>query len=126
MSTQDIDPGLADASAEDTSLRMRAAEAIAVGIGLFVFYTSFFGAFETLIQRASFVALIVVMAVLLYPTGKDKGWRGLGIVIDVAMALWVIGSAIYVIANFERIMVQLPFAEPIDAWLGFGTLLVIL
>ncbi|MFP7674618.1 TRAP transporter permease [Marivita sp. S0852] len=126
MATQDIDPGLATGNSEARSLRMRAAEAIAVGIGLFVFYTSFFGAFETLIQRASFVGLIVIMAVLLYPTGQGKRWRGLGIAIDILMAAWVIASAIYVVANFERIMVQLPFAEPLDVWLGFGTLIVIL
>ncbi|WP_425039505.1 TRAP transporter permease [Primorskyibacter sp. S187A] len=125
MATQDIDPDVTTGET-DTSLRMRAAEAIAVGIGLFVFYTSFFGAFETLIQRASFVGLIVIMAVLLYPTGQGKRWRALGIVVDLAMAGWVIASAVYVVANFERIMVDLPFAEPVDAWLGFGTLIVIL
>ncbi|MEM7722853.1 MAG: TRAP transporter fused permease subunit [Pseudomonadota bacterium] len=123
MATQDIDPNVAS---ESTSLRLRAAEAIAVGIGLFVFYTSFFGAFETLIQRAAFVGLIVTMAVLLYPTGQHSRWRGLGLLLDIAMVGWVVASAIYVVANFERIMVQLPFAEPLDAWLGFGTLIVIL
>ncbi|SHG82810.1 TRAP transporter permease [Marivita hallyeonensis] len=126
MATQDIDPDAGIDDKSDNSLRMRAAEAIAVGIGLFVFYTSFFGAFETLIQRASFVGLIVIMAILLYPTGHGKPWRWLGIVVDLAMVGWVIVSAIYVVANFERIMVDLPFAEPLDAWLGFGTLIVIL
>jgi len=115
-----------DAPPVPRSLRERGADMLALGIGLFVFYTSFFGAFETLNQRAGFVAMIVTMAVLLYPTAGKSRLRPLGIVLDLAMVGWVLVSAIYVIANFERIMVQLPFAEPLDVWLGFGTLLVIL
>lgn len=127
MAPQDTDPPRAeDTTAASSPLRERAANGLALIIGLFVFYTSFFGAFETLIQRAGFVAMIVTMAVLLYPTGGKSRWRPLGIVLDIAMVGWVLVSAVYVISNFERIMVQLPFAEPIDAWLGFGTLLVIL
>ena len=108
------------------SLRLRLAEGLALLIGLFVFYTSFAGAFETLNQRAAFVMMIVVMAVLLYPTGGGTRWRPLGIALDVAMAAWVAVAAGYVIANFERIMNTLPFAETLDVWLGFGTLIVIL
>ncbi|MEM8554211.1 MAG: TRAP transporter fused permease subunit [Pseudomonadota bacterium] len=126
MTSQDINPGQTTAEETPTSLRDRTASALALVIGLFVFYTSFFGAFETLIQRAGFVAMIVTMAVLLYPTGGKSRWRPLGMVLDTLMVVWVIVSAIYVIANFERIMVDLPFAEPLDVWLGFGTLLVIL
>ncbi|KIT16067.1 TRAP transporter permease [Jannaschia aquimarina] len=127
MTTQDIDPTPPGTDPEPRpSLRIRAAEALALLIGVFVFYTSFFGAFETLNQRASFVAMIVAMAVLLYPTGGGRRWRPLGIALDAAMGGWVLVSALYVIANFERIMVQLPFAEPLDVWLGFGTLLVVL
>ena len=127
MTSQDIDPDQAgQADAEPANLRERLASGLALIIGLFVFYTSFFGAFETLIQRAGFVAMIVSMALLLYPTGKNMRWRPLGLVLDIGMIAWVAVSAAYVILNFERIMVQLPFAEPIDVWLGFGTLLVIL
>jgi TRAP transporter 4TM/12TM fusion protein len=127
MTTQDIDPAPPGAEpAAAPSLRLRAAEALALLIGVFVFYTSFAGAFETLNQRASFVAMIVAMALLLYPTGGGRRWRPLGIALDLLMFGWVLASAVYVIVNFERIMVQLPFAEPLDAWLGLGTLLVVL
>ncbi|MDD9715835.1 TRAP transporter fused permease subunit [Dinoroseobacter sp. PD6] len=127
MTSQDIDPAqVGSAEGVPTTLRERAAAGLSLLIGIFVFYTSFFGAFETLIQRAGFVAMIVTMAVLLYPTAGKTRLRPLGIVLDLAMVGWVAVSAVYVIANFERIMVELPFAEPIDAWLGFGTLLVIL
>jgi TRAP transporter 4TM/12TM fusion protein len=127
MTTQDIDPAPPGTEpSQHPSLRLRLAEGLALLIGVFVFYTSFAGAFETLNQRASFVAMIVAMALLLYPTGGGRRWRPLGIALDVLMFAWVLAAAVYVIANFERIMVQLPFAEPLDAWLGFGTLLVVL
>ena len=128
MTTQDVDPappGVEPAPAA-SPLRLRLAEGLALLIGIFVFYTSFAGAFETLIQRASFVTMIVTMAVLLYPTGGGRRWRPLGIALDLAMVGWVLASAVYVILNFERIMTSLPFAEPVDVWLSFGTLLVVL
>ncbi len=102
------------------------AAGLAVGIGLFVFYTSYFGSFETLIQRAVFVAMIVSLSVLLFPLGRGKSWRPLGAIIDVAISVFVVASASYIVLNFERIMNNLPFAEQIDVLLGFGTLLFIL
>ncbi len=99
---------------------------LAVSIGLFVFYTSFFGAFETLIQRVVFVAMIVPLCVLLFPLGQGKFWRPVGAVVDVGICAFVLLSAGYIVMNFERIMVDLPFAEHIDVVLGFGTLLIIL
>ncbi|MDA7427478.1 TRAP transporter fused permease subunit [Primorskyibacter aestuariivivens] len=114
-----------DPAAPET-LRARALALCGIGLGLFVFYTSFFGAFETLNQRASFVAVIAVMGVMLFPLGEGRRWRPLGLLIDVSLAGFVVASAAYVISNFERIMNDLPFAEDIDVWLGFGTLAVIL
>ncbi len=103
-----------------------AAAALAVIIGLFVFYTSFFGSFETLIQRAIFVAMIIPLAVLLFPLGRNTAWRPIGAVIDLVIVAFVITSAGYIVMNFERIMNDLPFAEQIDIILAFGTLLIIL
>lgn len=114
-----------DASAPQTRSDWLAA-ALAVTIGLFVFYTSFFGAFETLIQRAIFVAMIIPLSVLLFPLGRGKSWRPLGALIDLTMCGFVIAAATYIVVNFERIMTDLPFAEQVDIFLGFGTLLVIL
>lgn len=102
------------------------AATLAVGIGLFVFYTSFFGSFETLIQRAIFVAMIVPLSVLLFPLGHGKAWRPLGALVDIMISAFVIISAAYIVMNFERIMNNLPIAEEIDIILGFGTLLIIL
>ncbi len=103
-----------------------ATATLAVGIGIFVFYTSLFGAFETLIQRAIFVAMIVPLGVLMFPLGNGKSWRPVGAVIDFFIVIFAVYAAGYVIANFQRIMVDLPFAEQIDVILCFGTLLIIL
>jgi TRAP transporter 4TM/12TM fusion protein len=114
-----------DASAPQSRSEWLAA-ILAITIGLFVFYTSFFGSFETLIQRAIFVAMIIPLSVLLFPLGRGKTWRPVGAAIDFAMCAFVVASTSYIVVNFERIMTDLPFAEQIDIFLGFGTLLVIL
>lgn len=119
-------PKTLDDTSSTTSLLNFFAAIIAIGIGLFVFYTSFFGSFETLIQRAIFVAMIVPLSVLLFPLGYGKKWRPLGALIDILISIFVIISATYIVLNFERIMNNLPVAEEIDIILGFGTLLVIL
>ena len=119
-------PKILDDTSSTTSLLNFFAAIIAIGIGLFVFYTSFFGSFETLIQRAIFVAMIVPLSVLLFPLGIGKKWRPLGALIDILISIFVIISAAYIVLNFERIMNNLPIAEEIDIILGFGTLLVIL
>jgi len=108
------------------SCRENLAPILAGIIGLFVFYTSFYGGFETLIQRSLFVALISSLAVLLYPLGKNKSWRTLGVFIDLTIVTIVIISTIYIVLNFETIMNSMPFAQNIDIWLASLTLLCIL
>ena len=127
MTTQDINfDAAAEAAPLPRTLRERGIAALSLFIGLFVFWTSFAGAFETLIQRAIFVTLITCMGVMLFPAGEGRRWRGIGIALDLAMVAWVAVSAGYVIWNFTEIMTSLPFAGTLDVWLGFGTLLVIL
>ena len=107
-------------------LRSRAIVVLATGIGLFVVYTSFFGAFETLIQRAVFVAMITVLGLLLFPLNLGQKFRIVALSLDLAAAGLVVWAAVYIVLNFERIMTDLPFANNIDLFLGYGTLLVIL
>lgn len=100
------------------SLREMAIPIVGGAIGIFIFYTSFFGTFETLIQRSVFVALITVLAVLLYPLGENKRWRPLGMTIDLAIVGAVLTGVGYIIVNFETIMNDLPFAEQVDVWIA--------
>jgi len=107
-------------------VRHIAIAVLSICVGLFVVYTSFFGAFETLIQRATFVAMIAVLGILLFPLKVAGKWRPLAGLVDTLAGGLVVVAAAYVIVNFERIMVDLPMAESVDMLLGYGTLLVIL
>lgn len=107
-------------------MRLIAAAAVAVTIGLFVFYTSFLGSFETLMQRSLFVAMVTTLGLLLYPLGHKKKWRPLGMLFDTAAGVLVLAATAYIVVNYEFIMDSQPFAENIDIYLGIGTLLVVL
>lgn len=109
-----------------TTLREKAIALLAVLIGAFVFYTSFTGAFESLIQRSVFVAMIATVAVLMYPLFGGSKLRPLGIVIDIAIVGVCAASSAYVISSFERIMNDQPWAQPVDIALSFATLVAVL
>ena len=99
---------------------------LAISLGTFVAYTSFFGAFETLIQRAIFVAMIAILGLLLFPLELKGKFKAVAWLIDGTAAVIVVLACLYIVRNFERIMTDLPFASQLDMLLGFGTLIVIL
>jgi len=108
------------------TLRARAVLLLSIGLGLFILYSAAFGAFESLIQRASFVALVATLGVLMHPLLAGSRFRALGIAIDAAMIAIVVYACASVIVRFEQIMVERPFAELPDVILAFATLAVIL
>ena len=105
------------------SIRTMLTSGLALLLSIFVFYTSFFGSFETLIQRSLFVMAIVALGLLMYPT---KYQRQVAILIDGAMLATVVVSGTYILFNFTNIMTNLPMAESYDIAMAFGTLTVIL
>ena len=108
------------------NFRQTAIAALAVLLGVFVFYTSFNGPFESLVQRAIFVMTITALAVLMHPLFEGSRLRPLGVVIDVAIVGMVTVSGVYIIANYETIMTDLPWANGWDMVMGFGTLACVL
>lgn len=108
------------------NFRQTAIAALAVLLGVFVFYTSFNGPFESLVQRAIFVMTITALAVLMHPLFEGSRLRPLGIVIDAAIVGVVTASGGYIIANYETIMNDLPWANGWDMVMGFGTLACVL
>lgn len=108
------------------NLRQTAIAVLAVLLGAFVFYTSFSGPFESLVQRALFVMTIAALAVLMHPLFEGTRLRPLGIAIDLAIVAIVTTSGCYIIAHYESIMTELPWATPWDMAMGFGTLLCVL
>lgn len=114
------------ASPPFSTLRQKAIAVLSVMLGLFVFYTSFNGPFESLMQRALFVMTIAALAVLMHPLWHRTRLRWLGILIDTAIVAMVTVSGCYIIANYETIMTDLPWAGPLDMIMAFGTLASVL
>ncbi|WP_299822850.1 TRAP transporter fused permease subunit [uncultured Jannaschia sp.] len=107
-------------------MRDTAAKALAVLIGLFVLYTSAAGPFESLVQRAIFVALVVTLGLLMYPLGAGTRLRAVGIAVDVvaAVATWI--ACIYIVINYDAIMNALPWATAWDVAMTAALVLVLL
>lgn len=108
------------------TLRGRASSALALMLGLFVLYTSAFGALDALVQRAVFLALIVALGLLRYPLGAGQVWRPVGIGIDALMALVAIGGCAWIAWQADDIMNSLPTAGPFEMAMAAGLVLVIL
>ncbi len=117
---------MTDATETPKTLRDRLALILAGGLGLFVLYTSFFGAFESLIQRSIFVSVIGVLGFVMFPLGAGKRWRPLGLALDFLMAAVLVAACVYIVVNFDRIMTELPWAQPHEMALGGAAVLIVL
>ena len=117
---------MSDRTAEPRTVRDKLALALAGALGLFILYTSFFGAFESLIQRAIFVTVIGVLGFVMFPLGAGKPWRAWGLALDVLLASSLVAACVYIIANFDRIMTELPWAQPHEIALAAGAIAVVL
>lgn len=109
--------------------RERLIRAVALVLGGFVFFTAAFGAFETLIQRSVFVAMITILGMAIYPPSRNGTKRGvLATVIDTLLVLIVVAGAVYIIVRFEDLMGggPTPVASGVDIVLGTITTLTIL
>src|SRR3546814_16742690 len=98
----------------------RTTTAVAALVGLVILYTSSFGSFWGLVQRASFVGLGVSLGLLMFPLGAGKRWRSLGIAIDLAAAVISVAACVYVITHYDEIMNDLPTATTLDIVLTAG------
>ncbi|WP_111415095.1 TRAP transporter permease [Billgrantia lactosivorans] len=104
-------------------MREYLTKALALTLGAFILYTSATGAFESLVQRGIFLALVLVLGLVIYPLGGGRRWRPLGLAVDLVLAAGVVTACGYVVVNYERILVELPWATFQDL-LMTGVLLV--
>lgn len=107
-------------------MRQRSITALALLLALFILYTSAFGVFEALVQRAIFVALAICLGVLQFPLGDGAKWRPLGIAVDAAIIAVTLATCSYVVRNADAIMTSLPTAGALEIWLTVALVLVIL
>ncbi|MBU1315929.1 MAG: TRAP transporter fused permease subunit [Alphaproteobacteria bacterium] len=104
----------------------RVQKSLAIIVGAFVFYTAATGPFEGLIQRAIFLALVSCLGFALYPLGRGKPWRPLGLAIDVTLAAVTVAACGYIVWHYDSIMTTLPWATTLDMTLTAAVVLSVL
>ncbi len=107
-------------------LRGWATKALAALLGAFILYTSAFGAFEGLIQRAIFLGFVVCLGLLMFPLGAGRRWRPAGIAVDALLAVVCVAACTYVVVNYDEIMTSLPTATRLDIVLTVGVVAAVL
>ncbi|RCK21333.1 C4-dicarboxylate ABC transporter permease [Thalassospira profundimaris] len=107
-------------------MSVRIRDGFALLVGIFVFYTAATGPFESLVQRAVFLALVTCLGLCLYPLGKDTNWRKLGLVVDLVLAAVTVGACAYIVVNYDEIMTTLPWATRLDMALTVGLVVTVL
>lgn len=107
-------------------MRAWSTKAIAVLLGAFILWTSAAGTFESLIQRAIFLALVVVLGLLMFPLGSGRPWRPAGLAVDLVLGAFTLAACGYVIIDYDEIMNSLPMATWYDIALTAGVVIAVL
>ncbi|QFT85239.1 Sialic acid TRAP transporter permease protein SiaT [Halomonas sp. THAF12] len=104
-------------------MREHLTRGLALTLGGLILYTSATGPFESMVQRGIFLGLVILLGLTVYPLGAGKRWRPFGLAFDLILAVGTVLSCGYVVMNYERILVELPWASPRDMMFT-GVLLV--
>jgi TRAP transporter 4TM/12TM fusion protein len=104
----------------------RLRDGFALLVGIFVFYTAATGPFESLIQRAVFLALVTCLGLSLFPLGQGTPWRKAGLIVDLVLAAVTVTACSYIVVNYDEIMTTLPWATRLDMILTFGLVVTVL
>lgn len=108
------------------SLRQRGITLLSTLLSLFVLYTCATGPFESIIQRAIFLAILVCLGVLYYPLWTGTRWRPAGMAVDLCMAAAAVAACGYVIVHYDMIMTTLPMAGTRDIAMTAALTVVVL
>jgi TRAP transporter 4TM/12TM fusion protein len=108
------------------NLRQQGITLFSAVLSLFILYTCATGPFESIIQRAIFLAILICLGVLYYPLWGETKLRPVGIAIDVCMVALSLAACVYVIVNYDMIMTTLPMAKYRDIAMTVGLSMVIL
>lgn len=107
-------------------MRDRVQQALALVLGLFVFWTAAAGAFEGLQQRALFLGLVIALGFALYPLGGGTRWRHWGLTFDLVLTAIALAACGYIVWNYDTIMGSLPWATNLDIALTIGLVVAVL
>jgi TRAP transporter 4TM/12TM fusion protein len=116
---------------------MLIASSLAIALGLFHIYVAGFGTPESHSFRSIHLAVMMVLAFLVYPTGRNSisdpltgdtpsetTWRRAGFAIDLVLVALVILVQAYVLFDIEEFQAREGDLIPSDVWMG--TILVFL
>lgn len=99
---------------------------LSIGIGIFILYTSGFGAFPILINRSLFLCLLLLLGIITVPAFDRSRFRPLGIAIDLVLSAVIIISCGRIMYNHDILMTSIPFADTTDIMLACGLILSII
>ena len=81
---------------------------------------------DTISYRAAFVALVLVLAFLLYPASLPSKWKDQVWIADWILAAIAVVALAYLVLNIEEVKTRATRPLPIELWLGVGLILCIL
>jgi len=92
---------------------------IAVAMSLFHIYTAGFGLLNAMVQRATHLAFVLVLVFLLYPFSQKKGAKDKIPWIDFVFALAGAYVTLYMVVNFEEMVMRAGLPTRMDLIVGF-------
>lgn len=98
---------------------------IAVSFSTFQVYTAIFGSLVPQLQRSIHLSFALVLAYLLYPSGKDKKNKPIG-VLDVILMFASTWIAIYWMIFYEDILYRVGDTTTADFWMGTIAIILVL
>ena len=109
------------------SWRISAATLAGVIWALFQIYTGLFGELSSIPQRALHLAFALLLVFLVHPLGGGWGkWSKFATVLDLLLIAGGLTSTIYLAAEHVAVAERLGIVLPLELFLGFLTILVVL
>lgn len=103
----------------------KVVSALAITFSVFQLYTAIFGVLDAMIQRSIHLAFGLVLIFLLYPTSKKWSHSKLN-PIDAMLAILGAVAPIYIIINYQALVLRAGAATQLDIIMGIIGILVVL
>lgn len=113
-------------TAEYKGICAKVIAVICICFSLFQIYTGFFGALDAMIQRCVHLSFGICLVYLLCPTKKEWIKEGRFHPIDVALAVLAMIPPIYILVNYQQLILRAGTVTPTDTVIGvLGIVMII-
>ena len=113
-------------TAEYKGICAKVIAVICICFSLFQIYTGFFGALDAMIQRCVHLSFGICLVYLLCPTKKAWVKEGRFHPIDVALAVLAMIPPIYILVNYQQLILRAGTVTPTDTVIGvLGIVMII-